>query len=155
MICISTPLSTWASGSARARQGDTLVDGRMWGSLRTPLPLYLCHNRFWGHWRLWFPDWTSVVVDWSRLLHAVPPRSSGHLGRALILRLRLWLRLGLLRYAGVRRRATFHGGRAILEGHWLRGVGLGGPRWLSVSRSQVSKAVGLLVAALGPSFDSR
>lgn len=69
--------------------------------------------------------------------------------------LRLWLWLGLLRYASVRRRAAFHGGRAILEGHWLRGVRLGGPRRLSVRRSQVSEAVGLLVAAFGPSFDSR
>lgn len=65
----------------------------------------------------------------------------------------MWL--GLLRYASVRRRAALHGGRAILEGHRLRGVRLGGPRWLSVGRSQVSEAVGLLVAALGPSFDSR
>lgn len=65
----------------------------------------------------------------------------------------MWL--GLLRYASVRRRAAFHGGRAILEGHWLHGVRLGRPRWLPVSRSQVSKAVGLLVAAFGPSFDSR
>lgn len=63
----------------------------------------------------------------------------------------MWLWLGLLRYASVRRRATLHGGRAVLEGHWLRGVGLGGP----VSGSQVSEALGLLVAALGPSLDSR
>lgn len=160
VICILTPpeifnVSTWASWSARARQGDTLVHGRMWGSLRTSLPLYLCHNRFGGHWRLWFPYWASIIVDWSRMLHAIPPRSSSHLWWTLIGRLRLWLWLGLLRYASVRCGAAFHGGRAILEGHWLGGVGLVGPCWLSVSCSKVSKAVGLLVAAFGPSFDSR
>lgn len=141
----------------------------MGGSLRTSLPLYLSHNGFWRDRRLWFPDQPSVSAAWSCLLLAVPPvgGSSAHLGLILIRRLlRLRLRLGLLRHASVGRWAAFHGGRAVLEGHWLRGVGLGGDGvvglggdgggvGLPVGGSQLGEAVGLLVAALGPPFDGR
>lgn len=137
----------------------------MGGSLRTSLPLYLSHNGFWRDRRLWFPDRPSVGAAWSCLLLAVPPGggSSVPLGLTLIRRLRLRLRLGLLRHASVGGGPAFHGSRAVLEGHWLRGVGLGGGVvglggggvGLPVRGSQLDEAVGLLVAALRPPFDGR
>lgn len=59
----------------------------------------------------------------------------------------------LLCHSGIRHRAAFHGGRAVLVGYWLRGVRLPGRHGLSVSGGHLREALGLLVAALGPSFD--
>lgn len=66
----------------------------------------------------------------------------------------LGLCLRLLSHAGIRHRATFHGGSSILVGYWLCGVCCPGPSWLSIGRGQVRVPLRLLVSTLGSSFDS-
>lgn len=63
------------------------------------------------------------------------------------------LGLWLFCHANIRHRATFHGGRAVLEWDGLRGVGLPGTHRFSISGGQLCVALWFLVATLGSAFD--
>lgn len=138
-------LSTWTSRRPGAWQRDSLLGDGLRGRRGASLSLNLSHDRLRGHRRLRFPHRTAFVRHRSSLVHAAPPRRRR--------RLRLRLRLRLLRHSGLRHRATFHGGRAVLVGYRLRHVRLAAAHGLPVGVGHVGVALGLLVAALGSPLD--